>query len=170
MKLNPSYPKGLISEVDNKEITEAALTIIGDHEQTLNSNIEFISTRQSLDELDIEELLKDLYVCFIQESQRGLSFLLEKLKNNLIQTYTEKKIYDFVEFMFVPKELRSLEQKRKALINRTKSACIIEGKKTGDVGSPHLSRSRASERSSPSRQLASTSRFEGIDEREEKNE
>lgn len=65
MKLNPNCPKGLMNELNHIEIGEALLASIEEHEHTLTQNIEFISTRQTLDELDVEELLKDIYTCFM---------------------------------------------------------------------------------------------------------
>jgi hypothetical protein len=51
------------------------IKVIGDYLETLAMNIEFISTRKSLDELDISELLKDIFIFFVYESNKGLNFL-----------------------------------------------------------------------------------------------
>ena len=65
MKLSPNCPKGLMNELNHIEIGEALLASIEEHEQTLTQNIQFISSRQTLDELDVEELLKNIYTCFM---------------------------------------------------------------------------------------------------------
>lgn len=73
---------------------------------TLATNVEFISSRESLNELDIPELFKDIFIFFVYDATKGLNFLAERVQAELKTRFPEKKMYEFVYFTFVPKEMR----------------------------------------------------------------
>ena len=95
----------------------------------LEGNIQFVRNVVMLSDLKIPDFMKDLQLLFTQDIHRNLSFLLENLHKKLRESYSQKEIYQYVSLNFSPKEVRTLDNKRRDLIKIVENAVIVKFKK-----------------------------------------
>ncbi len=50
--------------------------------------------------------------------------------------YPDKKMYEYVNFAFIPKQLRQIELKRKSIIKNVEAQTLKQRKKDSKMGSP----------------------------------
>lgn len=126
MKLDPNYSKGIVNDISASEINESTMERLEEYHRDLERNIEFISSCEKVEQLNVPGLLKDLFVLFIYDANRNLSFLLENIQKGLKEAFPHKGIYSFIYFTFNPKELRQLELKRKELTRAAEKDVIVK--------------------------------------------
>lgn len=114
MRIDHQYPQGMLTDFDAGHIQEMSIHAILAYQEMLENNIRFVSQTTDLAQLRIPEFLKDLYLMFVLDIQKNLMFVIEELENSLQKKYgTDIPIYKYMKFLFMPKEIRQIDLKRK---------------------------------------------------------